>query len=93
MREKRIRPFSNFLALPGHYVHRVVQKDAADLSRSLRHKDSRARKASHCQWQGADMILMSVRNQHRVDSLVGDCLQMRQRIFSGVLWMHSAIEQ
>ncbi len=36
---------------------------------------------------------MGVRNQNRVDSPVGDCLQMRQRILPGVLRMHSAIEQ
>src|SRR5438876_1059826 len=35
---------------------------------------------------------MGMRNQDCFDLAIGDCLQMRQRIFAGVLWMHSAIE-
>src|SRR5205823_11437768 len=60
MCEKRIRPFSDFLALPGHHVDRVVQKHTANISRGLRHENTRAWKAPHCQRQRADMILMSV---------------------------------
>src|ERR1051325_11489609 len=84
MGEKRIRPFPNFLALPGHHIDRVVQKDAADVSRGLRHENSRAWKTSHCHWQRADVISMGVRNEDRVDSLIGDCLQIWQRILPGV---------
>jgi len=69
-----------------------VQKHAADFRRGLRHENMRAWKAPHCDRQRADVILMGMRNQDRVDRPVGDCLKMRQRILPGVLWMHSAIE-
>ena len=47
MCEKRIRPFSDFLALPGHHIDRVVQKHTANFSRGLRHKNPRGWKAPH----------------------------------------------
>ena len=93
MCEKRIRHFPDFLALPRHHIDRIVQKHIADLRRGFCHEDACAWKASHRDWQRADVILMGMRNQNRVDVPVGDCLQMRQRILAGVLWMHSTIEQ
>src|SRR5205807_10106910 len=33
-----------------------------------------------------------MRNQNRFYFAVGDCLQVRQRLFASVLWVHSAIE-
>ena len=35
---------------------------------------------------------MRVRNQYRLDLAVGDCLEKRQRILTGVFRMHSAIK-
>jgi hypothetical protein len=69
-----------------------VQKHIANLSGSLRHENARAWKASHCHRQRADVILMRMRNQNSFDLGIGDCLELRQRILPGVLWMHSAIE-
>ena len=69
-----------------------MQKDAADLGRGVGHEDSRAWEASHGQRQRADVILMRVRNQYRLDLAVGDCLEKRQRILAGVFRMHAAIK-
>ena len=93
MGEKRIRRFSNLLALPGHHIDRVVQKHAADFRRCLRHENTRAWKAPHRDRQRADVILMGMRNQDRLNPPTSDRLQMRQRILAGVLWVHPAIEQ
>ena len=93
MCEKRIRPFSNFLALARHHIYRIVQKHAADFRRGLRHENTRAWKAPHRDRQRADVILMGMRNQDRLDPPTSDRLQMRQRILAGVFWMHPAIEQ
>ena len=93
MCEKWIRPFSNFLTLARHHIYRIVQKHAADFRRGLRHENRRAWKAPHSNRQRADVILMGMRNQDRLDPAAGDCLQMRQRILPGVLWVHATIEQ
>ena len=69
-----------------------MQKHTADLRRRLCHENARTWKAPHCQRQRTDVILMSVRNQDRLNFVFADCFQMRQRIFPGVFWMHSAIE-
>jgi hypothetical protein len=42
---------------------------------------------------GADVILMRVRHQDRLDLAVADCFEIRQRILPSVLRVHSAIEQ
>ena len=83
---------TDLLTLPGHHIDRVVQKHAADLSRGLGHENARGWKASHGHRQCADVILMGVRNQDRLDLPVGDRFEIRQRILTGVLGMHSAIE-
>ena len=93
MCEKRIRPFSNFLALARHHIYRIVQKHTANFRRGLCHENTRAWKAPHRDRQRADVILMGMRNQDRLDPPTSDRLQMRQRILPGVLWVHAAIEQ
>ena len=70
-----------------------MQKDAADLGRRLGHENPRAWKASHGQRQGADVVLMRVRHQDRLDLAVADCFEIRQRILPGVFRVHPAIEQ
>ena len=70
-----------------------MQKDAADLGRRLGHENPRGREASHGQRQGADVVLMRVRHQNRLDLAVADCFEIRQRILPGVFRVHSAIEQ
>ena len=56
-------------------------------------KIARAREASHRQWQGADVILMRVRHQDRLDLAVADRFEIRQRILPGIFRVHPAIEQ
>ena len=92
MGEKGIGRLSNLLTLSCHDVDGVVQKDAANLGRSFRHKHTCTWKASHYQRQSADVILMRVRNQYCFNVPASDCLQVRQRILPCVLWMHPAIE-
>jgi hypothetical protein len=70
-----------------------VQKDAADLGCRLGHKNPGAREAPHGQRQGADVVLMRVRHQNRLDLAVGDSFEIRQRILPGVFRVHSAIEK
>ena len=93
MREEWIRHLSNLLALPRHYVDRIVQKDTADLRRRFSHENPRGREASHGQRQCADVILMRVRHQNCFNIAVGDCFEIGQRILAGVFWVHSAIQQ
>ena len=83
---------TDLLTLPGHHIHRVVQKYAADLGRRFGHENARGGKASHGQRQCADVILMGVRDQDRFDLVVSDRFEIRQRILTSVLGMHSAIE-
>src|SRR5262245_28717340 len=95
MGEKRIRPgngATDLLALPGHHVNRVVQKHVADLSRRFGHENACRWKAPHEHRQCAYVVLVSMRNQDRLDILPCDSLEIRQRVFTGVLGMHSAIE-
>ncbi len=70
-----------------------MQKNATDLGCRLGHKNPRAREASHGQRQGADVVLMRVRHQNRLDLAVGDSFEIRQRILSGVFRVHPAIEK
>src|SRR5881396_2238901 len=75
MREKRIRHFSDLLALPRHDVYRVVQKNAADLGGGLAHENLGTREASGGHRQCADVVLMRMRNENRIDLTIGDCLE------------------
>jgi hypothetical protein len=70
-----------------------VQEHTSDLGCGLGHENARAGEASHRQRQRADVILMRVRNKYRLDLTVGDCLEIRQRVFPGIFRVHSAIEQ
>src|SRR5919106_3538991 len=81
VREKWIRHLSDLLALARHHIHRVVQKNAADLGCGLRHENPCAWKASHAQRQSADVVLMRVPYQNRLDLAVGNRFEIRQRIF------------
>jgi hypothetical protein len=60
MCEEWVRHLPDLLALPGHHVHRVVQKHIANLGRSLGHENASAWKAPHYYRQSADVILMRV---------------------------------
>ena len=70
-----------------------MQKDAADIGCSLRHKNPRTREASHAHRQSADVVLMRVRNQNRLNFAIADCFKIRQRILSGIFRVHAAIQQ
>ena len=70
-----------------------MQKDTADIGRRVGHENPRAWEAPHGQRQSADVVLMRVRYQNRLNLAVGDCLEQRQRIFASVFRMHSAVEQ
>ena len=70
-----------------------MQKNAADLGRRLGHENLRARETSHGHRQRADVVLMGVGHQDRFDLTVTDCFKIRQRIFSGVVRVHPAIEE
>jgi hypothetical protein len=93
MREEWVRHLSDFLALPRHHIHRIVQKDAADFGRRLSHENPRAWETPHGQRQGADVVLMGVRRQNRLDLAIGDCFEIRQRILACIFRVHPAIEQ
>ena len=41
----------------------------------------------------ADVVLMRVRNQNRLNFAIADCFKIRQRILSGIFRVHSAIQQ
>ena len=92
MGKEGIGRLSDLLALPCHHIHRVVQKDAAYLSRSFRHKNTCSWKPSHYHGQRADVVLMRVRNHDCFDVPAGDRLEVRQSILACVLRMHPAIE-
>jgi len=70
-----------------------MQKDAADVGRRLSHENARAGESSHGQGQGADVVLMGVRDQDRLNVAVADCFEIRRRILPGEFGVHSAIEQ
>ena len=67
MREERIHRGPEFLALPRHDVDRIVQKRVADLRRRFRHEDGRVGLPPHQDRQRADVIVMRVRNEDRVE--------------------------
>ena len=95
MREKGIHPrdgATDFLALSGHHINRVVQKHVADLSRGFRHENACDRKTPHQHRQCADVILVGMRDQDRLDIMARDRFEIRQCIFTSLLGMHSAIE-
>jgi len=93
MGEEWIRQFSDLLTLTRHHIDRVVQKDAADLSRRPGHENLRAREASHCHWQCADVVLMRMRDEDGLDFAVGYCFEIGKRALPGVFRVHPAIEQ
>ena len=95
MREKGIQPrdgATDLLALPGHHIDRIVQKRVADLSRGFGHENACGWKTPHDYRQCADVILVGMRDHDRLDLLTCDRFEIRQRIVTGVLGMHSAIE-
>ena len=92
MGKEGIGRLSDLLALSCHHVHRVVQKDAAYLSRSFRHKNTCSWKPSHYHGQRADVVLMRVRNHDCFDVPARDRLEVRQSILACVFRMHPAIE-
>ena len=95
MGEKRIQTrdsAANLLALPDHHINRIVQKHVADLSRGFGHENGRGWKTSHQHGQCADVILVGMRDQDRLDVLACDRFEIGQRIITGVFGMHSTIE-
>ena len=93
MREKWVGHLPDLVTLACHYIHRVVQKDAADVPRCLGHKNLRAREAPHRHGQGADVVLMSVRKQNRFDLAIGDCFEIWKCVLPSGFWVHPAIKQ
>ena len=69
-----------------------MQKRAADFRRRFRHENACVWLPSHQHRQRADVVLMGVRDQDRVDSPARDRFKIRQRLFARVLRMHSTIE-
>ena len=69
-----------------------MQQHAADFGSRLGHENACSRLPSHEHWQCPDVVLMTVRDQNRFNFPVRDRFEIRERIFAGILRMHSAIE-
>src|SRR3954449_7613096 len=70
-----------------------MQKNAADFGRRLGHENACAREASHGQSQSANVVLMGVRHQDRLDVAIADCFEIRRGVLPSEFRVHSAIEQ
>ena len=92
MREKRIESGPQLFALSRHDVNGVVQQHAADFGRRLGHEDARLRLATHQDRQCADVVLMGVRNNDRVEPAIAERFPIRQRLFAFKLRVHSGVE-
>ena len=92
MTEKWINRESQFLTLPRHHVHRIMEKKRADFAGRFRHENARMGLVSHQYRERSDVILMRVSDKNCVNCLALDWLPIRQRIFAHIFRMHPAIE-
>src|SRR5438094_9730671 len=90
--EEWINGKAEFLTLPRHHVHGVMEKKRADFAGRFRHENARMGLAPHQYRKRSDVILMRVSDQNRVDGLAVDRLPIRQHILAGIFGMHPAIE-
>ena len=68
-----------FLALFLHHVDRVVEHHVAELARGFRHENGRTGVAAHEHGDGADVVLMRVREEDDIRRAVGDQAVVGQR--------------
>ena len=95
MSEKRIQSGScrtQFFTLPRHHVDGVVQQRIANFGGRLGHENARLRLPPHQHRQRADMVLMRMRNNDRVELSITEHFQIRQCFFALELRVHPAIE-
>ena len=69
-----------------------MKKRVADFRRRFGHEHARLRLAAHQHRQCADVVLMRMRNDDRVEPPAAERVQIRQRLFALELRMHPAIE-
>src|ERR1051326_7171521 len=69
MAEERILTNAQFIALPLHYIHRVVQYALDQEVAQFRHQHMRLWKITQCHRQRADMVMMAMRNGDGIDLL------------------------
>src|SRR5438045_2736621 len=86
--EEWINGKAEFLTLPRHHVHGVMEKKRADFAGRFRHENARMGLAPHQDRERSDVILMRVSDQNRVDGLSLDRLQIRKSIIAGICSIH-----
>src|SRR5205823_14750937 len=77
MAEKRINREAEFLTLPRHHVHGVMEKKRADFAGRFRHENACMGLAPHQHRKRSVVILMRVSDENHVDGLAVDRLPMR----------------
>src|SRR5205807_3792068 len=92
MAEKRIKREAEFLTLPRHYVHGVMEKKRSNFPGRFRHENARVRLAAHQYRERSDVILMRMSDKNCVDCLALDRLPIWQCILTRIFGMHPAIE-
>ena len=72
MGKKRIERGAEFLSLPRHDIDRIVEQCAADFRRHFAHEHARLWLPPHQHRQRADVVLMRMRNEDRIERLSRD---------------------
>ena len=92
MRKKRVQRRAKLLALARHHVDRVMQERVADLRSRFRHENAGIGLPSHQHGKGANVVLVRMRDEDRIQLSIRDGLEIRQRVLAHALRMHPAIE-
>src|SRR4029077_14930541 len=87
-----IKREAEFLALPRHYVHGIMEKKRSNFAGRFRHENARVRLVSHQYRERSDVILMRMSDKNGVDCLTLDRLPIWQRTLTHIFGMHPAIE-
>ena len=72
MRKKRIQRPAELFALPRHDIDRIMEQRAADFRGRFAHEHARFWLPPHQHRQRADVVLMRMRNEYRIERSIRD---------------------
>jgi hypothetical protein len=93
VRVERIFADAEFIALPRHHVHGIMQHALDDEITQLAHQNVRLGKMPQRHRQRADVIVMAMRNRNRVHFDLSCLAEQWQPVAAFAFRVHSRVEQ
>ena len=90
--EERVVLQAQFLALPQHHVHRVVQHDLAQRGRGRRHEHGRLVLPPGEERQRAEVVVVRMRQKNGVDRPAPEPPEVRHGMLPLALRVHAAVQ-